>query len=432
MEVYVEEALTEEECLKKIHKKYGTGVTIIRRHVKVVPYLFGLLEKELCEVSFSLDEPKNIYSFEEQNKNYEKNAAFIDAHAKRIKVEEEKSASSSNTNEESGKKGLDLSGDSYDKLRDLVETLSLKIENSSKVVVEHENIEKIKEILKDNDFEEEYIASLVENIKAELTLKDLEDYSFLSRKVLDYIAKSIQVKRFAPLQEKKIIAFVGPTGVGKTTTLVKLAALYFVHIQKAKQGKASLHVITTDGYKIGAVNHIERYCDCMDLSLTVADSISSLKAVIDIYKEKMDMIFLDSSGRNPNDKEQVQEVEKFINCINRDLLDVHLVINAGTKTKDIALIMDKYSGCGYNNVIISKLDETSDVGNVISVLAKKKVPISYITTGQLVPADITFEGIKVLLEKLRGFEEEKDYIQEHYKCENLNFGDNIWLTKQKG
>ena len=434
MEVYVEEALTEEECLKKIHKKYGKDVTIIRKHVKIVPIFFGLWEKELCEVSFSLDIPKTMRNYEEANQNYEKNMAFIDAHAKRIKIEEHRGLENTSSKvKEDAIKGeeSDASINSYEALKDVVEVLTAKIESASKVMKEHKNIEKIKSILKDNDFAEEYIASLIESIKENITLKDLEDYSFLSRKVLDYIAKSIRVKEFEPIGEKKVIAFVGPTGVGKTTSLVKLAALHFVHIQNKKKAKPLIHVITTDGYKIGAVNHIEKYCNCMDLSLSVADTVSALRAIIDINKEKMDMIFIDSSGRNPNDKAQVQEVEKFINGIEKTITDVHLVINAGTKMKDIELIMDKYCGCKYDYVIISKLDETADVGNVISVLSKKQVPVSYVTTGQVVPTDITFAGMEVLLKKLRGFEEEREYIEEHYKCEDLGFGENIWLTKQK-
>lgn len=429
MEVYVEEAKTEQECLDKIYKKYGTEVNIIRRHVKSVPCLFGFFEKQRCEVSFSLAKPKMPFTFEGENKNYEKNAAFIEAHAKRIKEKIDVPFEPLQTKEVDG--ASSLSENSYEKLKTLVENIDAKLEGQIRVHVEHENIEKIKEILKDNDFSDEYIASLLENIKGKLTVSELENYPHLVREVLDYIASSIEVKPFTPISVKKIIAFAGPTGVGKTTSLVKLAALHFVHIQNVKRAKPQVHVITTDGYKIGAVNHIEKYCNCMDLSFSVADTVASLKENIDRNKERMDMIFIDSSGRNPNDKGQVAEVEKFLTCIDKELMEVHLVINAGTKMKDIELITEKYNVCKYDYVIISKLDETTDVGNVISVLAKKQVPISYVTVGQVVPTDITFEVKKTLLSKIRGLTQEAGYIEETYKCEDERFGDNIWLTKQK-
>ena len=436
MEIYVEEALTEEECIKKIHKKYGDGVSIIRRHIKTVPYFFGLFEKELCEVSFSLVNSTSLHNINLQNKDYAKNVAFIDAHAKRVKAQEENKANEkpitsldpvvSKSND-----SINFDDASYEKLKGLVEELASKIENNSTKKMEHANLEQIREVLRSNDFSENYISSLIEAIKKTTTVKELEDYSFVSKKVLDYIASSIEEKPFTPIPQKKIVAFVGPTGVGKTTSLIKLAALHFVHIQDMKKAKPMVHVITTDGYKIGAVNHIEKYCNCMDLSLSVVDTVSALRATIDINKEKMDMILIDTSGRNPNDKTQLAEVEKFLSSINKDLMEVHLIINASTKMKDIALIMEKYQGCRYDYVIISKLDETSDIGNVVSVLSENKIPISFIATGQTVPTAITFQGKKTILNKLKGFELEASYIEENYSNQDSVFGDNIWLTKQK-
>ncbi|MGP1438064.1 MAG: hypothetical protein ACTTKH_03225 [Treponema sp.] len=218
---------------------------------------------------------------------------------------------------------------------------------------------------------------------------------------------------------------MGPTGVGK------LAALHFVHVQSARKTKPMIHVITTDGYKIGAVHHIEKYCNCMELSFSVVDTPNELKTAIDVNKDVMDLLFIDSSGRNPNDKMQLAEVQKFLSAIDKSLVEVHLVINAGTKMKDIDLIMDKYKCCAYDYVIVSKLDETTDVGNVVSVLSKRKVPISYITIGQKVPTHISFASRRNILKKLRGFEAEAEYIDENYGDDNSLFGDDIWLTRQK-
>ena len=428
MEVYVEEATTEAECLKKIYKKYGRDVNIIRKHVKVVPRLFGILEKELFEVSFSLPTPIS------DSQSYEKNVALIDAHVRRIKEQEGKKIdlpTLSSVVAERQNVSTNVENEFSEKLKEIVEEIAVKINASSLAVKEHENLEKIKTILKDNDFSDDYIKVLVETIKREVTVDELENYSILSKKILDYIASSISVKDFEPIPKKKVIVFVGPTGVGKTTSLFKLAALHFVHVQNAKNAKPKVHVITTDGYKIGAVHHIEKYCACMELSFSVVDTPSELKTTIDVNKNVMDLLFIDSSGRNPNDRLQVAEVNKFLSAIDKSLAEVHLVINAGTKMKDIDVIMDKYKCCGYDYVIVSKLDETTDAGNVVSVLSKRGVPISYITTGQKVPTHISFATRRNILKKLRGFEDEAEYIDENYADDNSLFGDDIWLTKQK-
>ena len=428
MEVYVEEATTEAECLKKIYKKYGRDVNIIRKHVKVVPRLFGILERELFEVSFSLPTPIS------DSQSYEKNVALIDAHVRRIKEQEGKKIdlpTLSSVVAERQNVSTNVENEFSEKLKEIVEEIAVKINASSLAVKEHENLEKIKTILKDNDFSDDYIKVLVETIKREVTVDELENYSILSKKILDYIASSISVKDFEPIPKKKVIVFVGPTGVGKTTSLFKLAALHFVHVQNAKNAKPKVHVITTDGYKIGAVHHIEKYCACMELSFSVVDTPSELKTTIDVNKNVMDLLFIDSSGRNPNDRLQVAEVNKFLSAIDKSLAEVHLVINAGTKMKDIDVIMDKYKCCGYDYVIVSKLDETTDAGNVVSVLSKRGVPISYITTGQKVPTHISFATRRNILKKLRGFEDEAEYIDENYADDNSLFGDDIWLTKQK-
>lgn len=441
MEVYVEEAVTEEEALRKIYKKYGTSVNILRKHVKLVRYFFGLREKEICSVSFTLEDSKKSKKdwVANENKNYEKNAALIEAHAKRIQMgsnakeirEDDGDRRNSKGENIAAAKGneVDVNSEFGEKLKEIVQDLASKIQAGKKE--EHKNLEKIKDILSDGDFSKEYIDLMIKRIKNELTLAELEDFSHLCRCVLDYIADSIEVKPFTPLAQKKIIAFVGPTGVGKTTSLAKIAALHFVYIQKTKDARPVVQVITTDGYKIGGVEHIKKYCTCMGLNLTITDSVQSLRACVDLNKDKTDLMFVDSSGRSPNDKLEISKLEKYLNSIDKDILEVHLVVNAGLKMKDIALTMEKYKGCNYDYVIISKLDETQDVGNVISVLASSKVPISYVMVGQEVPTDITFEARQVLLEKIKGFEGEKEYIKENYQNEYERFGDNLWLTRQK-
>lgn len=414
MEIFVEEAESEQECLKKIHKKYGTEVDIVRNHFKVVPFFLGLFQKEKCEISFMLKSnggsSAGLSSDKKGQLNGKQAAALINAHALRIKRNEAMEKGDAGNGEFTR-----FEGESYDELKNLIKELAEKVGNQHKnEETEHANIKQIISIMEENDFSFGFINKIISRVKTELSLAQLEDISVLRKKVIDFIADFISVKPFSNEIEKPVIVFVGPTGVGKTTSLAKLAAFYTSKLSE-KLGRAiKVKVITTDMYRIGAAEQMRKYCEVMDIQLTEVDFLKDLRMNIDLCKTSGDIVLVDTTGRSPHDNTHIEDMQHYFSAINKNEAEIHLVISAVTKISDMKKIIESYKVFGYDYITVTKLDETLHAGNVISVLSETREPISYITAGQGVPKDIAGASKKIFLKKLKGFEEDLDYINKNF------------------
>lgn len=176
------------------------------------------------------------------------------------------------------------------------------------------------------------------------------------------------------------VILVGPTGVGKTTTIAKLAGRLSL-VDKKKVG-----LITIDTYRIGAVEQLKTYADIMNLPFKVVMSLKDMEASIESMKD-CDVVLIDTTGRNSKNTIQISELRAFIEKTN--YTSVHLVISSTTKEKDISMITEGFRELNYNNVIITKLDETSTFGSILNILHYAKKPLSYVATGQNVPDDLS-------------------------------------------
>jgi flagellar biosynthesis protein FlhF len=179
--------------------------------------------------------------------------------------------------------------------------------------------------------------------------------------------------------ESKIQVLVGPTGVGKTTTIAKLAGLYSLYRNK------KVGLITIDTYRIGAVEQLKTYADILGVPFEVAISIKDIPQVL----KKMsgcDIIFIDTTGRNSKNIMQISETKKFVELFKAD--KIHLVLSMTTKQRDLKKIIQNYKILKFNSLILTKVDETEVYGSILTSAYYGKVPISYITTGQNVPEDI--------------------------------------------
>ena len=195
-------------------------------------------------------------------------------------------------------------------------------------------------------------------------------------------------------QSLKIIAFIGPTGVGKTTTIAKLAAKF------ALQEELKVGMVTADTYRIAAVQQLETYSDIMNIPLEVVYSEKELKEVINGKFEDFDLIFLDTAGSSWTDKMQLGRLKNFTD---KDLVtETHLLISLNTKTEDINKILDNFSTLEPDKIILTKVDEASKYGDIINLRNKYNLPYSYITYGQDVPDDIVEADTNKLFEYLLG------------------------------
>ena len=235
-----------------------------------------------------------------------------------------------------------------------------------------------------------------ENIAQEL-IEDLKDDN--EEINIDQLKNNIKsaIGNPAPInrgQSLKIIAFIGPTGVGKTTTIAKLAAKF------ALQEELEVGMVTADTYRIAAVQQLETYSDIMNIPLEVVYSEKELKEVINGKFEDFDLIFLDTAGSSWTDKMQLGRLKNFTD---KDLVtETHLLISLNTKTEDINKILDNFSTLEPDKIILTKVDEASKYGDIINLRNKYNLPYSYITYGQDVPDDIVEADTNKLFEYLLG------------------------------
>jgi flagellar biosynthesis protein FlhF len=190
---------------------------------------------------------------------------------------------------------------------------------------------------------------------------------------------------------KKVINFVGPTGVGKTTTIAKVAA----HCVLKKHKKVAL--ITTDTYRIAAVEQLKTYAKILNIPIEVAYSVNDFKEAIEQFKQ-YDYILVDSAGRNFRNQLYVDELSKVVDF--KQDAETYLVLSLTSKYEDMKDIIHQFHFLPINKVILTKKDETSTYGAMVNIPIELEKGIAYVTTGQNVPDDIVEASITYVLDCL--------------------------------
>lgn len=242
---------------------------------------------------------------------------------------------------------------------------------------------------------------LAQNIIAKLQKKLVPEQ--LARK--DAVNQALKLaiknllKNVSPIQMKSgktgVIAFIGPTGVGKTTTIAKIASNITI-FQKKKVG-----VITADATRIGAADQLQKIVEIIKLPFIKVDS-EDPKAIQEAVRKMSgnDVILIDTAGRSPLDKERMAELRKTLAVIKPD--ETHLVLSITTNLQTIDAQLEKFADFKYDKLILTKLDETTKFGLILDVLSKVKISLSYITTGQVIPYDIEMPDAEKLTKLIVG------------------------------
>ena len=302
-----------------------------------------------------------------------------------------------------------------------VRTIKDKLENSGLQVSreEHPTLNMIDDLLIFNDFSIAYRKSMMERIRKEISLEGLKDYDAVQDKVLDWIGESVKVFDDDKFRVRpRIMILVGPTGVGKTTTVAKLAANFGLD---GKGGhKRRVVLITIDAYRIGAKEQLEKYSGWMEFPFFSTSDFDELKNIIDSNSENTDLILIDTIGKNPRDMVELGKMKMLLDACG-SLAEVHLVTASTTKSSDLGEILQQFESFKYRSVIVTKMDETKRTGNIISVLAEKNKSVSYVTNGQTVPTDIKKASVIQFLTNLEGFRVNRAKLEEKFpdKSQNL-------------
>lgn len=217
--------------------------------------------------------------------------------------------------------------------------------------------------------------------KESFTLEELSDPFKQQNFVAETISDLIHVNNDIFKEEKQQyrVALVGPTGVGKTTTLAKIAASFL------SNHSPSIGFITIDTYRIAAVEQLKVYGEIMNIQVEVVLSPEQFENALLKLRDK-DLILIDTAGRSPQDSLCIDELASFLRpdlCIEK-----HLVLSATTRENELFEAMQRFSFLGIDNTIITKIDECTSLGLLLDIQIRKKIPFSFITNGQRVPEDI--------------------------------------------
>lgn len=271
---------------------------------------------------------------------------------------------------------------------------------------------RIESIMQVNDFSPAFIAEILKRVRREFSLEDLENFAVLQTRVLEWIGEQIQI--YPPFEiskdGQKVFILVGPTGVGKTTTIAKLAAIYGV--SGSRSGAPNVRIVTIDNYRIAALRQIETYAEIMRIPVACVESGNEFKKFL-AMAEGSNLILVDTIGRSPRDMSKLAEMKEVLDAAGTRN-EIHLAVSATTKASDVEEVLKTFEPFKYKAVILTKIDETLRIGNIISVLTGLHKPISYIADGQSVPQDLEQASVLRLLMNLEGFHCNREQLEKRF------------------
>jgi flagellar biosynthesis protein FlhF len=432
MQVYVERGVSKGDCLQKIVNKYGIRFTILREKTYRPSGFKGLFSHEGVELEFCLSplrsetrtagglalqpavEPYPQVPGEQlvfplpvgrpAAARDDSTLDFVEAKKRVLAV--------MGKNPDQVFQQVQENDDSQQLILEKLKEIENKIETAKEPKTDHPSLVRVAQMLKQNDFSDRYTATLVEKARKELPLETLEDFNTAQDRVIDWIGASIKI---FPILEKPvpgtILVLIGPTGVGKTTTIAKLAAIY--GIENSGRRPLAVRMITIDAFRIGARKQLEDYGDIMEIPVSYIDNQRDLRREIDLYRDETDLILVDTIGRSPRDSVRLGEMKELIDACGPKA-EIHLVLSASTKTSDMEHTLQQFEPFDYQAVLLTKLDETRHIGNIISALTERGKPLSYITDGQIVPKDIKKASIVRFLINLEEFRIDREEIEKRF------------------
>jgi flagellar biosynthesis protein FlhF len=252
----------------------------------------------------------------------------------------------------------------------------------------------------ENQVAEELAQDILKNLLKTVRPEYFTQSTFVREKICEQLEKLLPTS--GPIQKTKkvgphVVALIGPTGVGKTTTIAKLAA----NLKLRDRQKVGL--ITLDTYRIAAVDQLKKYADIIGSPLRAVATPADLKDAVASMRD-CDYILIDTAGRSPNDSLKLGELKTFLAAVNPD--EVHLVLSSTASQDCVELAIAKFADVRVDKIIFTKLDEAAHVGVVLNVIKKVNKSLSYITTGQDVPDDIEVGKGRTLAKMILGSERE--------------------------
>ncbi|MDR0323052.1 MAG: flagellar biosynthesis protein FlhF [Treponema sp.] len=405
MEMYIEHGMSRRECELKIAEKYKRPFHILSEKEIRVGGFMGMFSKPGVQVEFyfaPLAARNPVFSGYPQRQFPEHRYTASDLEEEKRKVLAVAGKSYSDINA-SGREASQQILDSLNELKQKIETGGKK--------EEHPSFARAAELLRKNDFSHNYINGMLERLRKELSLEKLEDFDVVQNHLLEWIGESISIYKEETVTRKpRIMVLVGPTGVGKTTTISKLAAIYGIGTDEIPA--VDVRMITIDAFRICAKEQLISIGNIMQIPVSCVVDKQALRKEIAVNSD-MDLFLIDTIGKSPKDSSKLGEMKEILDGAGKGA-EFHLVISASTKTSDIEDIMRQFEPFNYKSVVLTKMDETDRIGNIISALAEKRKSVSFITDGQTVPLDIRRASVVRFLINLDGFKVDREKIESRF------------------
>ena len=251
--------------------------------------------------------------------------------------------------------------------------------------------------LLDNEVSEKYVNQIMEEV--EKFIRPGNNVDMILPNIYQKLVLKFGQPRTIELSGKKpnVVFFIGPTGVGKTTTIAKIASKYKVEYNR------KVAFITADTYRIAATEQLRVYANILDAPMSIVYSVDEINDEIEKY-EDYDLIFVDTAGFSHKNEQQRNDTKRLLDGVNEEYhKEVYLVLSATTKYRDLRDIVDIYNEISDFKLIFTKLDETGSYGNLLNIKLYADAELSYVTTGQSVPDDIeVFDTQKIVKQLLGG------------------------------
>lgn len=403
-------AKTETEAIEMAKEELGSNA-IVMNIKKVHPKgMAKFFVKSKVEVTAALEE--NIVYDTETKKQNEKAGASVDLSAPKFvpdivagEEDEDKNVAAIEEKLNSLQQMLEKQMSNKEEIKGVSEPEKEREEEREVPEAEPENeeirkAEACKDLIRRQMLENEVASSIADKLIDEIDSSLPRDAAL--NQILAAIYQKIILMAGQPYVLDKVIEdgpkyvfFLGSTGVGKTTTIAKIASK--LKLEKKK----NIALITADTYRIAAVEQLKTYANILSVPLSVVYSPAELGEVQEELN-KYDVCLIDTAGCSHKNKEQLKDIRDLIEQVPISKREVYLVLNAGTKYSDLKDIADAYSDITDYSMIFTKLDETSSAGVMLNMKIYANRPLSYVTWGQNVPDDIGIVDAQKIAKKLLG------------------------------